>query len=89
MDWKPIDTAPKGGGAEDTRDPKWVEPPRILAWSKARGLMIVYWDWYYAERGNGYVVGRTAWVSEGEALWQAEAPTHWMPLPTPPEDHQP
>ena len=83
--WQPISTAPKGGGAERTDDPAWVEPPRILAWSKSRGLMIVYWDWYYAEGGNGYGE-QTAWVNEeGEPLWPDDAPQVWMPLPSPPE----
>jgi hypothetical protein len=82
--WQPIETAPRGGGAARTDDPAWVEPPRILGWSSSRGLMIVYWDWYYAERGNGYKPGQTAWVSESEALWEADAPILWKPEPLPP-----
>lgn len=88
--WQSIETALKGGfpdgftGERLTTDPAWVEPPRILAWSPTRGLLIVYWDWYYADGGNGYVSGRTAWVNaDGEALWQGDAPTVWMPLPAP------
>lgn len=85
MTWQPIETAPKGGGADDTRDTAWVEPPRILAWSKSLGPLIVYWDWYYAEGGNGYRLGQSGWVFEHEALSDDDAPTFWMPLPAPPE----
>lgn len=85
--WQPIATAPKGGGASRTDDPSWVEPPRILASSPTLGLMVTYWDWYYADNGNGYINGRTAWVSpDGDGgLWEHNAPTHWMPLPSPPQ----
>lgn len=88
-EWQTMDTAPRGGfpegytGPNDTRNPAWVQPPRILALVDGQP-MIVYWDAYYAEGGNGYDPRRTAWVNagEGESLWTA--PTHWMPLPAPP-----
>ena len=85
--WQPIETAPKGGGAERIDDPKWIDPPRILAWSDMRGITIVYWDWYYAPGGNGYEEGRSGWVDwsdAGASLTEADTPTHWMPLPEPP-----
>ena len=86
--WQPIETAPKGGGAESVTDPAWVEPPRILLALEDGGMAIAYWDWYYAEGGNGYTDGR-AWIdaNSGEVLSHiAPNPTHWMPLPAPPED---
>jgi hypothetical protein len=86
-EWQPIETAPKGGfpqgftGRRLVTDPAWVEPPTILAWD-GRQLQVVYWDWYYAEGGNGYTPGCSAWVSpDGERV----EPTHWMPLPEPPK----
>jgi hypothetical protein len=88
-EWQPIETAPRGGfprGSTSTltTDPDWVDPPRILGWSKGGGLMVVHWDWYYAEGGSGYRPGCTGWVEAGEAKWADEAPTHWMHVPEPP-----
>ena len=87
MTWQPIETAPKGGfpsnftGERLTTDPEWVEPPRILAIADGE-LMIVYWDWYYAPGGKGYVPGQSAWVGPERNVM----PTHWMPLPDPPTE---
>jgi hypothetical protein len=83
--WQPMESAPKGGGAELTTDPAWVEPPRILSTGPA-GLQIIYWDWYYADGGNGFQSGQTAWVGHEDVLHEAEAPTRWMPLPAPPQE---
>lgn len=84
--WQSIETAPKGGGADSTTNPAWVEPPRILLLF-AHGMMSVgYWDWYYAEGGDGCTHG-VAWVEpvSGELLKDHYGlPTHWMPLPDPP-----
>lgn len=86
QDWQSIDTAPKGGGADGVRDPAYVQPPRVLLYFPAEGLIEVgYWDWYYAEGGNGFE-GCSAWVI-GEYAPAATAygePSHWMPLPEPP-----
>lgn len=90
MDWQPIASAPKGGGAELTTDPNWVEPPRILlGWTDTHADFVVQvqigrWDWYYAEGGDGYHPGATAWVDD-EGIQQSVEPTHWMPLPEPPK----
>ncbi len=87
MTWQPIATAPKGGGADDVRDPKWVEPPTILVCLEDGGMAVVAWDWYYATDGEGCMDGR-AWVevNSGEVLSSiAPDPTHWMPLPDPPK----
>ncbi len=85
--WQPIETAPKGVWAKLTTDPAWVEPPHILAcYEDGRHMAVVYWDWYYAEGGNGYEPGRTAWIEVGSCERAAEYGrlTHWMPLPAPP-----
>lgn len=82
--WRPIETAPKGGGADRVDDPKWIAPPKILLYFPAEGAIEVgYWDWYYAEGGNGYE-GCSAWCC-GEyqpAAMGWDEPTHWMPLPS-------
>lgn len=85
--WLPIDSAPKGGGAEMVTDPAWVDPPRILLRFGDEGVSIAYWDWFYAEGGSGFTDG-FAWVEpfSGELLnlHFSEAPTHYRPLPPPP-----
>jgi hypothetical protein len=82
--WRPIETAPKGGGAELVTDPKWVEPPRILLRFGDEAVSVAYWDWYYAEGGAGYRDG-FAWIepcsSEPLNLHYSTPPTHWMPVP--------
>lgn len=65
-----------------TTDPKWVEPPRILGLVDGEP-MIVYWDWYYAEGGEGFEAGQTAWVNSAEGSALRAEPTCWLPLPKP------
>jgi hypothetical protein len=81
-EWQPMETAPKGGGAECVSDPKWVEPPRILLLFDG-DVSVAYWDWYYAEGGSGYR-GGLAWIEpcSGKHLdLHYDAPTAWMPIP--------
>ena len=88
MNWQPIETAPQGGGADLVTDPAWVEPPRILLLFPGGVVSVGYWDWYYAEGGNGYE-GGTAWIEpcSGERLDRHYGPpTHWQPLPEPPAE---
>lgn len=85
-EWQPMDTAPKGGGAEYVTDPNYVEPPKILLKFENGEVSVGYWDWYYAEGGRGYEGGE-AWIEplSGERLdMYYDAPTGWMPLPEPP-----
>jgi hypothetical protein len=88
-EWLPIETAPKGGGAEMVTDPLWVAPPRILMNFGSEGMAIVYYDWYYAEGGNGYDGANSPWVVDktsetADQHFNCE-PDGWMPLPPPPE----
>jgi len=89
MEWQPIKTAPKGGGAEMTTDPAWVDPPRILLLFGGGEVSVGYWDWYYAECGRGFTGGEeTAWIEpiSGEKLaLNYDQPVGWMPLPDPPK----
>lgn len=86
-EWQPIETAPKGGGAELVTDPAWVDPPAVLLFCDDVSFA-ARWDWYYAEGGAGHD-GRSAWIicPSGERVadhFDGE-PTHWMPLPEPPK----
>lgn len=88
--WKPIETAPKGGGAELVTDPNWVQPPLILLYfpKGTQKVAACYWDWYYAEGGRGYT-GCSAWIEpvSGEQIaLHYDDPTHWMSIPAAPED---
>lgn len=91
MNWQPIETAPIGGGAELITDPKWVDPPKILLLFEGGEQVVCYWDWYYAIGGVAYREGVSAWVDavsgENIALYYDD-PTHWMPLPEPPEERK-
>jgi len=81
--FRPIDTAPKGGGAELVSDPAYIEPPKILLLFADDVISVGYWDAYYAEGGRGYE-GGLAWIEpvSGERLdLNFDAPIGWMPLP--------
>lgn len=90
MEWRDIESAPKGGGAEYVTDPNWVEPPRILMRFGDEGTAIVYWDWSYSEGGYNNRGQRDAWIIdytiETSDLHFSNKPTHWMPLPKPPTE---
>lgn len=87
--WRPIETAPKGGGAEMRTDPRWVDPPKILIRFGDEAVSVAYWDWYYAEGGHGCTTG-FAWVEpcSGETLdlHYTTPPDGWMPLPAAPKE---
>ncbi len=83
--WRDIASAPRGSeDIDDTRDPAYVKPPRILLRFGNEAVAIAYWDWYYAEGGHGYRDG-FAWIGPecGEPLnlHYSAAPDGWMPLP--------
>jgi hypothetical protein len=71
-EWQPIETAPKDG--------------KILAWCPQRGVCApAYWNEdKYAKNPRPY------WTHWGERMCgtlatRKDQPTHWMPLPEPPE----
>jgi len=85
--WQPIETAPKGGGAEMVTDPAWIDPPIILLLCAEGRFVVAHWDWYYADGGRGCTNG-IAWIEamSGEKVSDHYgAPTHWQPLPEPPK----
>lgn len=80
MNWYPIETAPKDGtqvllyGTFQWEDYDDIEGMPLL------GTVVGFW-------------GRTNWVTHRQESWQAVSanpymdlcqPTHWMPLPEPP-----
>ena len=90
INWQPMETAPRGGGADMVTDPGWVKPPRILLKFKDEVVSVAYWDFYYAEGGAGYVDG-FAWIEpcSGEPLhWHYGEPTGWAAL-SPTEQKEP
>lgn len=84
-EWQPIETAPKGGGAELVTDPNWVEPPEILLLFAKGERRVGHWDWYYAEGGSGADESKGhGWVepTSGELLvMYYDPPIRWMALP--------
>lgn len=75
-DWQPIATAPKQRivllFAVTDRAPDGT----VLNWKMATG------DWHHA-----YDSDRVEWTWDGRELKAYDhQPTHWMPLPEPPED---
>lgn len=86
MEWQPIETAPKGGGAESVKDPNYVDAPKILLYFGEGVVSVAYWDWSFADGGH-YCSDGFAWLEpcSGDALnMHYNDPTHWMPLPEPP-----
>ena len=77
MDWKPIETAPKG----------WDKP--VLVAYRFRGQMAVceaYWKdhWYGDKKQPGWMLANC-----DEEYGDYLDATHWMPLPEPPADQTP
>lgn len=92
--WRPIASAPLDGG------PLLLFCPGINDWNRPSGIgeMVVgiwEWDWFDSRRGKR---DRGKWVSDvGDVDQGYEStgayferatlhPTHWMPLPPPPDD---
>ncbi len=87
--WQPIETAPKDG-------------TRILIFDPAVGIRCVYWnpEFDFTLRDVGAPEDsevepefRGAWTDDAVASFSYEevkeyAPTHYMPLPAPPEPHR-
>ena len=85
MDWQPIETAPRDGTVIDL----WVGGARFAdcRWGKPDhccGEAGQYCDSEWHGQPEGWVV--TDW---NEVLCVDDDPTHWMPLPAPPEDREP
>lgn len=79
MDWQPIETAPRDG-------------TDVIAWDKKFGARQTQWRNYGTgspakaayDRGDG-PRGAFVWREPIHNWVQDWRPTHWMPLPDPPE----
>ena len=85
-DWQPIETAPKDGA-------------EILGWREDCGVLLIRWsapayfmttdEMEKAASGDDDWMDAEDWFCAdfiaGCRLEDTEAPTHWMPLPSPPE----
>jgi hypothetical protein len=92
-DWMPIETAPKDGTAVLGYDPQGVPIGGHSGWPRDYMHHVVVMRW--AEDDDG----EFAWVTPMHGLYGGSSifrdppdwaghdaePTHWMPLPTPPE----
>lgn len=78
MEWQPIETAPKDGTevliAGGTYSDGWnTEIP-------FRGVSIAYWYRCHDAHWRGDDL-------QAHDEWREHKPTHWMPLPPPPQDN--
>lgn len=83
--WMPIETAPRDGTPVLVTFASGDIPSGQMTMP---GVMVAGWDAYYAPGGRGYDGGCDGWVDthsgEGCHLHYGH-PTHWQPLPEPPE----
>lgn len=70
MDWQPIETAPKDG-----------EPIQIFV---PHGFIGSLWDQRILQAT--WYSNHQKWVALGQDTKLEHKPTHWMPLPEPPQD---
>jgi len=74
MDWQPIETAAKNGTPVLLFDPEY----RTHVGSYLPVLIEV-------EPGDGRVFHQGRWICWSDRLNDNFSPTHWMPLPEPPQ----
>jgi len=83
--WQPIETAPKDASVLVT----FTRGDIPEGQKSMPGVMVAYWDAYYAEGGNGHDGVGNGWTdahSGEQCHLHYGHPTHWQPLPVPPED---
>ena len=83
MEWQPIEIAPRDVCVLVTFDPGDISTDKPTM----PGVMVAYWDAYYAPGGSGYDGRGDGWTdaaSGDECHAHYGYPTHWMPLPAPP-----
>lgn len=88
MKWMPIESAPKDGTG-------------VLVWREDCGTLLARWiapiDFMTTTELENSTTGDDEWMEEpdwfcadfisGSRMDGPEAPTHWMPLPEPPSEH--
>lgn len=81
MEWRTIDSAPKRippPGANISLG----NPEIIVGWVGSRRVTFAYWEPERDETDSWDQSGRGRWCVIGGTL---AAPTHWVPLPEPPQ----
>ena len=90
MEWQPIETALKDGTEIIIFKQGWVNAP-VGKWAEYGGNPVIgfdgedcyMWGWEFDEfTCYGYEDGFLGW---DEDIQENNMPTHWMPLPEPPE----
>jgi len=84
-EWQPIETAPKDG----TRVLLYFVPNEIVAPKKAK-IAVGYNKKCQWQDGTGKKIGEpfNLWHSDEDLGGLSYAPTHWKPLPTPPQENE-
>ena len=99
MNWQPIETAPRDGTpivgyCNHEADPYWIGDGLTLYGGHAEGLShavdgpnVVVWGGAWDDSTHEYQGGSMPdwWFVYGSDFEVAANPTHWMPLPKPPE----
>lgn len=80
-EWQPIETAPKDGTEVLVWCSKCALVPIAMSYSSAAYFELEYGDPEYME--EGWYMSWSYPVDPPEVTWQ---PTHWMPLPPPPQE---
>jgi len=84
--WKPIESAPKDGTPIILRRGERVTPGQWVAASESGEQH--FWDLEGRYQGSE-IVGRTHdayWMSDDGGFTADEPPTHWTPIPEPPQE---
>jgi hypothetical protein len=76
-EWKPIETAPEG-------KPILVWVPGINSGLDSAEVVIILWS-ADDPSGRGYSIWTNGGPNGGSDMDFEHSPTHWMPLPKPPE----
>lgn len=85
MTWRPIETAPK----DETPVLLWLKAPLGPSdpqnWLPDGPLQVMV-GWYSALYGWRSTVCEPGCGEDGYCSWSEIYPTHWMPLPEPPDE---
>lgn len=83
-EWQPIETVPKDGRALILTDGRSVE---VCAWNPV--VKGDHWPWVMFEGVQSHGPYGCCDQEDDERIevngWMKDAPTHWMPLPAPPQ----
>lgn len=81
MDWQPIETAPRWT-PKPGQNIALGRPEMLLGWRGSDTIALGYWEPARDENGGWDQTGGGRWWSKNGPYAD---PTHWMPLPDPPQ----